>query len=87
MEEKLSWLMEWDGWDASFSPLPLYLHPAAIWGSGGRRGSEAPPCSIRRKMQEMVKQYDPGTGVLPTKFGKCTEAGKVAKYKWYDAVC
>lgn len=37
-------------------------------------------------MQEMVKQYNPGTAVNPTKHREGIEAQTVAKYKLYDAI-
>lgn len=83
VEETLSWLMEWNGWCASFHLSPLDWHSTAIWGRGG---SEASPCLILRKMQEMVKQYDLGTGVNPTKHREHIDAQTVAKYKHYDAI-
>lgn len=83
LEEELSWLMEWNGWAASFHLSPLDWHSTAICGCGG---SEASPCLILRKMQEMVKQYDPSTGVNPAKNRERMKAQIVAKYKVYDAI-
>lgn len=85
LEEKLSWLMEWNGWSASFHLSQLDWHLIEIRDSAGRRGSEASPwyCAKCRKWSNNMTR---ALEWVQQSAEKVSKHKTVAKYKLDDAL-